>query len=216
MTKNNLVLEDLQYNGLMIYQSLDGYRFTSDSVQLANFVRVKKGGILLDLCSGSGVIGILATAKNVVKQTYFVEIQKDLADMCKMTIDYNKLDNMTVLNKDVKGISKDFSNINIDTIVCNPPYFVTKARNENTEIAIARHEILIKLEDIIKESSIILKDKGKLYLCIRSARLAEVIYLMKKHLIEPKELKIIKESKTDQVVLIKGIKMGEVGLTIQL
>ncbi len=215
---DNLVLEDLQCQGLKIYQGKKGYRFTSDSVALANFVKVKKKGILLDLCSGSGVVGILASAKNVVSETIFVEIQENLANMCKLTIDYNKLNNMQVINQDLHGVHKLLKDKNIDTIVCNPPYFRI---NDNPicdldEIAIARHEIKVTLEDIVKESSLILKDGGKLYMSIKSTRLADLIYLMKKYSIEPKELKIITENKNDQAVLIKGIKKGEVGLKLQL
>ena len=145
----DLVLEDLQCNGLMIYQSVNGYRFTSDSVALANFVKVKKNGNLIDLCSGSGVVGILANAKNIVNHVYMVELQKSLAEMCEKTVEYNKLNNISILNRNVKGVHKLFTNIAIDTIVCNPPYYTsdTKARERNKEILIARNEVEINLEE---------------------------------------------------------------------
>ena len=120
---NNCVLEDLQCKGLMIYQSKDGYRFTSDAIALANFVTVKNGGVLVDLCSGSGVIGILANAKNRIKQVYLVELQPSLADMCRQTVEYNQIKNITIINRQLQGVHKLLINTNIDTVVCNPPYY---------------------------------------------------------------------------------------------
>ena len=211
----NLILEDLQCNNLMIYQKVDGYRFTSDAVSLANFVKVKNGGNLLDMCSGSGVIGILANAKNRIKHVYMVEIQNSLAEMCNKTIEYNNIQNITVLNRPLQGVYKDLARVHIDTIVCNPPYFKKEDGSAKAqEIAIAKQELMVSLEDIIKESSKILKDGGKFYMCHKLSRLGEIFYLLKKNKLEPKELKILSESKNDESILIKAVKMGEVGLKL--
>lgn len=211
----DLILEDLQCKGLKIYQSKNGYRFTSDSVALANFVSVKNNGVLIDFCSGSGVVGILANAKNRIKKVYLVELQKRLSDMCAKTVEFNEIKNIEIINTNVLGVHKLFKNINVDTITCNPPYFSNKQiKKENTEIAIAKHEIEITLEDIIKEASLILKDNGRFYISHKSSRLCDVFYLLRQYKLEPKELLILPESKNDKVVLIKAIKGGEVGLKI--
>lgn len=213
---SNWVLEDLQCNGLKIYQSKDGYRFTSDAVALANFVSIKNDGVLVDLCSGSGVIGILANAKNKIKHIYMVELQKSLADMCRQTVDYNQIKNITILNSKLQNVHKLLKNTNIDTVVCNPPYYKkeSKARIANTEIQIARNEIELTLEDVILEASKLLKDGGRFYMCHKISRLADIIVYLRKYGLEPKELKILTESKNDKTVLIKAIKKGEVGLKL--
>ena len=212
---DNLVLEDLQCNNLMIYQKVDGYRFTSDAVSLANFVKVKKNGVLIDLCSGSGVIGILCNAKNLIRKVYMVELQKNMADMCKKTLEYNKINNIEVLNRPLQGVAENFKGVNVDVIVCNPPYFKKEEKTcVNKEIAIARQEIEVSLEEVIKESSKILKDGGRFYLCHKISRLAEIFLLLKQYKLEPKELKILSDSKNDESILIKAVKMGEVGLRL--
>ncbi len=88
--KPNEKLEDLQLNNLYIIQSDLEYRFTSDAVALANFVHVSNFGRVVDLCSGSGVVGILVNAKNRVKDVTLVEIQQTLADMSLRSCQYNK------------------------------------------------------------------------------------------------------------------------------
>ena len=210
------VLEDLQCKGLMIYQSRSGYRFTSDSVALANYVKVKPNGVLVDLCSGSGVIGILANAKNRIRHVYLVELQDGLAKACAKTIVYNHLENVSLIHNRAQNVHKVLSGVGVDTVVCNPPYYTKdqKSRTRSVEQTVARHEIEITLEEVVIEASKILKDGGKFYICIKENRLADLIYLARKYKLEPKELKILQEAKSDHVVLIKCIKGGVAGLKI--
>ena len=83
--KMDLVLEDLQCKGLKIYQSKNGYRFTSDSVALANFVSVKNNGILIDFCSGSGIVGLEVIGRIPTEELFQFELQPELAKMCEQT-----------------------------------------------------------------------------------------------------------------------------------
>ncbi len=213
---SDLILEDLQCKGLMIYQSVNGYRFTSDAVALANYVKVKSGGNLVDLCSGSGVIGILANAKNNIGKVVLVELQKSLADMSQRTIEYNGLGNVTVINDRLQGVHRQIG-MHVDTVVCNPPYYkaTDKGRCDNKEILLARNEVEVTLPEIILEASKILKDGGKFYMCIKEDRLVDVLCDMRAHRLEPKEIKVL-DAKNHKVVLIKAIKEGEKGLNIIL
>ena len=148
--ENDLVLEDLQCKGLQIYQSKSGYRFTSDAVALANYLTVKNNGILVDLCSGSGVIGILANAKNNISKVIMVELQTALAEMSLKSIEINKLANIEIINSKLQGIHQVIGQGFADTVVCNPPYFTKdKMSKDNTEKAIARNEITVTLREII-------------------------------------------------------------------
>ncbi len=213
---SDMILEDLQCKGMMIYQRRDGYRFTSDSVALANFLTVKNNGVLVDLCSGSGVIGILANAKNNIKHVIMVELQESLAEMSRASVEYNHIDNIDVINDRLQGIHARIKE-HVDTVVCNPPYYKADivGRTVNKEILVARNEIEVTLDEIIEEAAKILKDGGKFYMSIKESRLVDVLCTMRKLNLEPKEMKVL-PAKSDKVVLIKAIKEGEEGFKITL
>ena len=216
--KNNERLDDLQINDLFIIQSGDEYSFTSDAVALANFVHVSNYGRVVDLCSGSGVIGILVNAKNKVKDVTLVEIQENLADMSARTIEYNRIDNISVVNDKLQGIHKAIGEGQFDVVVCNPPYRKLshdQKINEKENIAIARHEIKVTLEEIIFEANKLLKFGGHFYLCHQEDRLTDILVLLRKYSLEPKELKVIDNSKGN-VILLKAKKGGKSGMKISL
>lgn len=216
---NNESLEDLQCNGLYILQENDGYRFTSDAVALANFVKVKNNGRVVDLCSGSGVIGILVNAKNNCKDITLVEIQESLADMSKRSIQYNNIENINVVNSKLQGIHKIIGDNVYDVVVCNPPYKKQGSAtmlNENKSIAIARHEIEVTLEEIIMESSKLLKFGGDMYLVNKEERLTDMLVLSRKYNIEPKEIKILASTKGANIIMLRCKKGGKSGIKISL
>ncbi len=216
--KNNERLDDLQYKNLFIIQNKDDYCFTSDAINLANFVHVSNFGRVVDLCSGSGVIGILVNAKNKVKDVILVELQKQLADMSLRSIQYNDLKNFQVINAPVQNVNKIIGKNVFDVVVCNPPYKVlgtTNKLNDNESIAIAKHEIKITLEEIIKEASSLLKFGGYFYIVNKEDRLVDIFTLCRKYNLEPKELKIIK-SNVSSIVLVRAKKGGKSGIKISL
>ena len=216
--KENERLDDLQLNNLYIIQNVNEYLFTSDAVALANFVKVKNNGTIVDLCSGSGIIGILVQAKNNVSKTVLVELQSHMADMSKRTIEYNCLENIEVVNSKLQGVHKIIGG-GYDVVVCNPPYKkvgTTKLLNEKQSVAIARHEIEVTLEEIIEESNKLLKYGGELYLINKEERLVDMMTLCRKFDIEPKELKILPSSKGANVVMLRCKKGGKGGLKISL
>ena len=210
---DNAVLEDLQINNLYIYQPISGYRFTSDAVELANFVKVRNGGCVVDLCSGCGVIGILVNAKNRVGHTYLVELQPELAAMSRQSIEYNRLDNFTILNRPLQGVAADLVNVKVATVVCNPPYFTTNIIKGVETEAIARYEIKVTMSEIIAEAGRLLGDGGRFYCCYPISRIVDVFACMRASGLEPKEIKILGD-KPDSIVLIKSVKGGKVGLVL--
>lgn len=219
MLKETERLDDLQYNNLYIIQDKNEYCFTSDAVALANFVKVPRGGKVVDLCSGSGVIGILVSAKNNVSKTVLVEYQEKLADMSKRSIKYNKLSSIEVVNKKLQNIHKLIGNSCYDVVLCNPPYKksgTTKLVNEKESIAIARHEIEVTLEEIVLEASKLLKYGGDFYIVNKEERLTDMMVLFRQYNIEPKELKILTSNKGANVVMLKGRKGGKSGIKISL
>lgn len=217
MLLKNERLDDLQFNNLFIIQNPNLYCFTSDAVELCNFVKAGCKDRVVDLCSGSGVIGILCQAKTKAKQVYLVEIQEELANMSKRSVEYNKLTNIEVINQPLQNINKKIGT-GFEVVVCNPPYKICNGGevSEKPEIAMCKHEITVTLEEIVKEASALLKFGGRFYTVNKEERLTDLFCLMRKYNIEPKTLKIRKSTKGANIILVEGKKGGRSGLKIQV
>lgn len=211
--KKNETLDDLEFEGLKIIQNKNGYKFSTDSVLLANFGKAKQNDIYVDFCSGSGVVAILFACKNKVKKAYAVEIQKSLAEMSERSIELNNLSNISVLNIDLCEAHGVLGCESVDVITVNPPYNENGLTSETDEIAIATHEIKVDLEKIISEAFKLLKFGGKFYMVHRADRLVDIVFLLRKYKIEPKVLRLVypKTNKEPNLVLVeakKGAKKG--------
>lgn len=205
-------IDDLEFKGLKIIQNERGFCFGIDSVLLSDFAKnIKKNSLVLDLGTGTGIIPILLCGKTELKKIIGVEIQKEVSDMAKRSSKLNNLeDRFQVLNEDILNLNKIYGNQTFDAIVTNPPYKKkdTGIINEDERKIISRHEITAKLEDFIKVSKDLLKDKGEFYMVHRPERLVDIFSLLRKYKIEPKELRFVYSNinKPPKLVLVKGIK----------
>lgn len=201
-----------------IYQDDDWFKFSLDSVLLANFVTInvscKK---IMDFATGNAPIPMLLTYKaNAL--IYGIEYQKCVYELGLESIEENKLqDKIRLINDDVKNIKKLFEAESFDVVTCNPPYFKKNEGsylNDNEVKAMARHEISLNLEDVIENASYILKNRGTFAMVHRTERMIEIIEVMKKYRIEPKKIQFIypKSGKCSDLFLIEGIKNGKSGL----
>lgn len=205
----------MQFEGLKIIQADGGYKFSTDSVLLANFGKAKPNDIYVDLCSGSGVVAILFSCKNKIKKSYAVEIQPRLADMAQRSVEENGLeDKITVLNEDLSDVYKTLGYESVDVITVNPPYNVAGDVSETSEIAIATHEIKTNLEKIVLSSSKLLKYGGKLFMVHRADRLVDIANACRKFDLEPKVLRIVYPTikKEPNLVLVEAKKGAKPGL----
>ncbi len=217
---NNEKIEDLGDKRLRIIQASDSYRFSVDSILLLNFIRLKNYEKIIDLGTGSGIIPLLLFGKRKGLSIYGVEIQKDLADMARRSVELNKLQNcITIIQEDFRNLKNIFKNQQFDVVVSNPPYISLGHGKINTlsSRAIARHEIKGDLEDIISVSNYLLKNKGRIYLIYRSAKLIKLVIALKKYGIEPKVIKFIhpRPGENANLVLFEGIKGGKEELKIE-
>src|SRR5699024_10371730 len=155
-------LDYLLAEELRIIQSPTVFSFSLDAVLLANFsyVPIQKGKII-DLCSGNGVIPLLLSTRTKANITG-VEIQGRLYGMATRSIEYNELNQqITMIHGDIKEMPAQLGYDQYDIVTCNPPYFqsaTTEIMNENEHLAIARHEILCNLDDVIRVSSQLLRN----------------------------------------------------------
>lgn len=204
-------IDDLQINNLYLKQDKELFCFGTDAVLLANFALPKKNAEVLDIGTGNGIIPILLSAKCHTKKITAVEIQKPCAELAEENIQMNKLNGLIeIVHGDINNT--DLFDKKFDYITCNPPYKKNGSgiQNPTSAVAIARHEITCTLDGIIKRSSDLLKDKGKLAMVHKPERLSEIIYLMKSNNIEPKRLQLIysREGAVPCLILIEGAKNG--------
>ena len=216
--EKNERIDDLEFKNLKVIQNKNGFCFGMDAVLLSDFAKnIKRNATVLDLGTGTGIIPILLCGKTELKKVVGVEIQEEVAKMAKKSILLNNLENrFEILNCNIKELNKIYENQTFDVIVTNPPYKKQDSGmiNENKRKLISRHEITANLEDFIKISKDLLKDKGELYMVHRPERLVDVFELMRKYKIEPKEIRMVYSNKNvaPKMVLIKGVKNGNVFL----
>ncbi|MDF0727850.1 tRNA1(Val) (adenine(37)-N6)-methyltransferase [Cytobacillus sp. S13-E01] len=213
-------LDYLLGENLRIIQSPSVFAFSLDTVLLAKFVYVPiQKGNLLDLCTGNGVIPLLLSQRTNGMVTG-VEIQERIYNMAKRSIEYNQLDHrLGIIHGDIKDMPQELGHGKYDIVTCNPPYFPTpnqEEMNKNEHLAIARHEIYCTLEDVIRVSSQLVKQGGKVAFVHRPGRLLDIVTLMRKYRIEPKRLQFVypKLGKESNTLLIEGIKGGRPDLKI--
>lgn len=222
--KNGLVLpnervDDLQ-NGFFVIQNPQKFCFGVDAVLLSDFTKVKKGEEVLDLGTGTGIIPILLAAKTGGKFFTGLEIQPESAQMAQRSVQYNHLeDKIRIVTGDIKNASELFGASTQDVITTNPPYMIGQHGITNTADAkaIARHEILCDLDDILRESSRMLRPGGRFYMVHRPFRLAEIFSKMIEYRIEPKRMRLVHPyvDKEPNMVLIEGLRGGKSRLTVE-
>lgn len=214
-------IEDLQFKDLKIIQNKTGFCFGIDSILLSDFAKdIKKEAKVLDLGTGTGIIAILLCGKTALKEVIGVEIQKEVYEMAQKSIKLNGLeDKFKIINEDILNLDKILEKGSFDAIVSNPPYKKkdTGIQNEEEKKIISRHETTATLEDFIKISKDLLKDKGEFYMVHRPDRLVDLLTLMRKYKIEPKIMRFVygNESSAPKLVLIKGIKNAKPFLKVQ-
>lgn len=219
--RKNERIDDLGINDLKIIQNKEYFCFGTDSVLLANFVKSENSNnVILDLCSGSGVIPIILSAKKKYKKIFGVELQSEMYDLFDRNIKINNLeDSIISINenvKNIKDIRKKVTSImekdKIDIITCNPPYkeIGTGLTTNHDVKTIAKCEVMCNLEDIFITSSKLLGKGGKLYLVHKPERLSDLIYFGRKYNLEAKEIRFVypKIDKKPSIVLISYRKDG--------
>ena len=208
---SNERIDDLQRNGYRIIQNPSLFCFGMDAVLLSAFAKVKKDEKVLDFCTGNGVIPILLEARTKGSHYTGLEIQDTSADLAMRSVMLNNLgDKIDIVKGNVVEASDIFKGASFNVITCNPPYMNDNHGLKNSDLpkAIARHEVLCTLEDIIREASKILNENGRFYMVHRPQRLVEIITLMHEYKLEPKRMRMVYPfaDKEPNMVLIEGIK----------
>lgn len=204
-------IDDLHRNGYQIIQSPNKFCFGMDAVLLSGFARVKQNETCLDLGTGTGIIPILLEGKTQGKQFVGLEIQEESADMARRSVLLNKQEEkVQIVTGDIKEASSIFGAASFDVVTSNPPYMTNQHGLQNPDLpkAIARHEVLCTLEDVVREAAKVLKPNGRFYMVHRPFRLVEIISCLTKYKLEPKRMKLVYPyvDKEPNMVLIEAIK----------
>ncbi len=205
------------YENRHIYQIESGFKFSLDSILLAEFVDIKSSDkMIVDFCTGNCVVPLILTTKYIFPKYYAFEIDEDIFKLARESIILNKVNNIEVFNDDIKNVNKYFKNNSVNIITCNPPYFkVSKHVSCNRSKAISRHENLINLEDIFRISSKILSNNGVFYMVHRTNRIDEIIILANKYKMNVKEIMFINTKKNNlYTILVKCVKNSKYGVNV--
>lgn len=206
-------IDQLFSTDVKIIQNKDVFSYSIDSVLLSRFPRIPTKGLIVDLCSGNGAVGLFASTRTKAP-IIEVELQKRLADMAKRSIELNQLHNqVTMVNDDLKNLLNHVPRSGVDLILCNPPYFKateTSKKNLSEHYLLARHEITTNLEEICQVARHSLKSNGRLAMVHRPDRFLDIIDTMRTYNLAPKRIQFIypKMGKDANMLLIEAIKDG--------
>ncbi|MFQ6806197.1 MAG: tRNA1(Val) (adenine(37)-N6)-methyltransferase [Lachnospiraceae bacterium] len=217
--QENERLDDLQ-NGYFIIQNTKNFCYGIDAVLLAGFARVKPGERVLDMGTGTGIIPILLKAKTPGEHFTGLEIQEESAQMARRSVVYNGLEkDIEIRTGDIREAAAIFGRASFSVVTCNPPYMTGDHGLVNPHLpkAIARHEVLCTLEDVISQAAQVLEPRGRFYMVHRPFRLAEIMGLMMKYQLEPKRMRLVYPyvDKEPNMVLIEGLLGGNPRITVE-
>lgn len=218
--KDNERIDDLQRNGYGIIQDPNRFCFGMDAVLLSTFAKAKKTDNVLDLGTGTGIIPILMEAKYGANHLTGLEIQPDSADMARRSVILNGLEEkVDIVTGDIKEATNLFPKASFDVITSNPPYMIGQHGlvNPESEKAIARHEVLCTLEDVVNAAASLLKPGGSFYMVHRPFRLAEIITTLVNQKLEPKRMQLVYPfvDKEPNMVLIEATRGGKSRMTVE-
>lgn len=209
-------IEDLQCNNLKLIQNKTLYTFTSDSVVLANFIKLKTDDRCVEIGTGSGVISILLSAKTNFDKVYAFEYQEEMAKLAERNVLLNNLrEKIEIIFDDVRNFKQHLKDEKFDVVFSNPPYMKESTINQNKVRAIARHDENLPMEDLCKTAKDLLKYNGKFYLVYTATRSAELIACLMKNGLEPKRMFFTENGKGKVIlVVIEAVKGGKHGIEV--
>lgn len=210
-------IEDLQCKNLRIIQNKNYYTFTSDSVILANFIKLKKSDVCAEIGTGCGVIPILLSAKTEFNKVYAFELQDEMARLAEKNVLFNDLeDKIVVVSDDVRNFRQHFNAESFDVVFSNPPYMRgDTARNTSSIRDKARHDESLPIGDLCKTAYSMLKFGGRFFVVYSASRSAELIYTLMENNLEPKKMFFTENGKGKIVlVVIEAVKGGKHGVEV--
>ena len=210
-------LDDLQRNGLHIFQKKNGFRFGMDAVLLADFARVKPGERIADMGTGTGILPLLLSQKAEACTFAAFEIQPDMADMAARSVEWNGLsDRIRVYGADMRRAPELLGSESVHAVVCNPPYGKRESGTASPaeERRLATWETDMSIEEIVRVCGQVLRNRGRLSMAYPAQRLLELCDAMRRARLEPKRLRLVcaRENRPPYLALAEAVKNARPGL----
>lgn len=214
------VVDTLKKSGFKIIQDRKRFCFGIDAVILADYAEIRNNDVVYDLGTGTGIIPMLLAGRSSTVKITALEVQQESADMAERSVAMNGLESViNVVQGDIKNTSELFPKAQADVVTCNPPYMIFQHGKQNPSDckAIARHEVLCTLEDVVKSASYLLKPKGRFYMIHRPFRLAEIFRVMAAYNLEPKRMRLVQPfvDKEPNMVLLEARKGANSRITVE-
>lgn len=217
--EKNVINDLVGYDNLKIVQNNEYFNFSLESILIPRFCILKKKMKIIDFCTGNAPIPLVLSTLTDSK-IIGVEVQKEIYALATESVKINGLEErISILNEDVKKLPDLFETDTFDLITCNPPYFKVNESsnlNDNYIKTVARHEVMLTLNDIFAVSRKLLKNNGSVVMVHRTDRLSEILTLMTNNNLQPKRIRFIypKEGKESNLVLIDAKKNGKIGVKV--
>jgi tRNA1(Val) A37 N6-methylase TrmN6 len=208
-----------EFAGLKVIQKIGGPRFSLDAILLARFATVKKGDVVVDLGAGGGIVSLILATATEADRIVGIEIQSELADIARRNAILNRLeDKIHIVEEDLRAATEIHPAGQFDLLVSNPPYrrLGDGRINPDPLKAIARHEIKCTLEDVLRASFHLLKNRGRATFVYRPDRIADLITGCRNHRLEPKTAQFVHpgHDRDANLVLLQAIKNAQQGLKV--
>ena len=205
-----------------VLQRSSGYRFNLDPVLLAHFAVQAPGAIrgpLIELGTGCGVVPLILARKFGREEITAVEVQPSLYALAQRNVHLNRCEQrISLVLGDLRKVAPKFAAGAFAQVVCNPPYRAKEAGrlNPHEEKAIARHEVLCGLEDVARAAAHLLKERGVLSLVFPTARLCELMAVLRDNRLEPKLLRLVhpRPDRPSKLCLLQAVKGGRMNLEV--
>ena len=212
-------IDDLEVNGFRIIQNPSFFCFGMDAILLANFARTGRKDRVLDLGTGTGIIPLLLTAKEKASYTEGLELQEEVAEMAGRSVELNHAeDRCRIRQGDIRQIEEVYARGTFDAVTCNPPYIkeTSGLHNDTAAYNLARHEIAVNWEDVVKAAAYVLRPGGRFFLVHKPFRLPELMQTLQAYRLEPKRMQLVQphEDQEPNMVLLEAVQGGGPQLTI--
>ncbi|MBR3538769.1 MAG: tRNA1(Val) (adenine(37)-N6)-methyltransferase [Eubacterium sp.] len=212
-------IDDLEVKGFRIIQNPSFFCFGMDAVLLSSFAGTKKKDRVIDLGTGTGIIPLLLLAKEKCDTCIGLELQEAVAEMAARSVQLNHAENRCrICQGDICKVQEIFPAASFDGVTCNPPYIQEQSGLHNDETArnLARHEIAVRLEDVVRAAAYLLVPGGTFSMVHKPFRIPEILELMRKYRLEPKRMQLVQPytDKEPNMVLLEAVRDGKPWLTV--
>lgn len=141
-------------------QSLAAMKVGTDGVLLGAWVPIIDSGYCLDIGTGTGLLSLMVAQRTEYTQIVAIDIDEDANKQSSLNFSNSKWSDRLVsyhtsLNKFMKSTENKF-----DTIVCNPPFFLSGNSAPNKQRAVARHSFSLPLDELLVGVTKLLKPNG--------------------------------------------------------